>query len=111
MVKIKQLKKEKRIYFSLTKQQDFIIRQKAAKAGLTIHDYLRQMAMIGQVKSRWTAEELHMVRRLTSIFKDIHEVVEHAQKEGAFEGVRLFTKYTGILHEIVNSPSFRLNRV
>ena len=98
-----QPKKEKHIYFRLTDQQDFLIRQKAAKAGLTIPDYLRQVAVNGQIKPKWTEEEGQMVTRLTAMSEDIHQLVEQAQKEGTLQGALLFTKYTGILDEIVNT--------
>lgn len=104
MEKIKgQPKKEKHIRFWLTNQQDFLIRQKAAKAGLTIPDYLRQVAVNGVVKPKWTEEEQQMVRRLTEMYEDIHQLVEQAQKEGVLPGALLFTKYKGILDEIANT--------
>lgn len=66
MAKIKgQSTKEKRIHFNLTKQQDLITRKNAAEAGLTLSDYLRQVAINGHVKPKWTEEEEQMVIRLT----------------------------------------------
>ena len=104
MAKIKgQSTKEKRIHFNLTKQQDLITRKNAAKAGLTLSDYLRQVALNGHVKPKWTEEEEQMVIRLTDMSEDIHQLVEQARKEGVLYGALLFRKYTGILDEIVNT--------
>jgi len=48
----KAVKQEKFLGFFVTGKQDFIIRQKAEEAGLTMSDYLRQVAVFAKVKPR-----------------------------------------------------------
>ena len=48
----------------LTKSEDFIIREKAAKAGLSFTSYIRKMAIYGQLKAKFTDEERQFVRQL-----------------------------------------------
>lgn len=95
-------KQEKFVGFFVTKVQYFVIRQKAEKAKVNISDYMRQMAVNGYVKVKWTEEEREMVRQLFGVSADIHRLVELAGKEGALQAALLFAKYRGIMDEIVN---------
>lgn len=94
-------KQEKFIGYFVTKMQYFVIQHKAAKAGVNISDYMRQMAVNGQVKAKWTEEERQMVKRLIGISGDIHQLVELARKEGAVRTVLFFSGYRDIMDEII----------
>jgi hypothetical protein len=95
-------KQEKFVGFFVTKMQYFVIQQKAAKAMVTMSDYMRQVAVNAQVKAKWTEEERQMVKQLIGLSGDIHQLVELARKEGAVRTALLFSKYLGIMDEIVN---------
>ncbi|MBS1603087.1 MAG: hypothetical protein JST42_10505 [Bacteroidetes bacterium] len=98
----KDRKQEKFVGYFVTEVQYFVIQQKAAKAGVTISDYMRQVAMSGRVKAKWTAEEREMVRKLVGISGDIHQLVELAGKQGAVQAALYFAGYRGIIDEIKN---------
>jgi hypothetical protein len=66
---------EKHIGFYLTHLQYFVVQQKVAEARLNISDYMRQVALNGYVKSRWSAEEREMFKKIVSISNDINELV------------------------------------
>ena len=55
---------EKNIGFFVTRVQYFIIQQKAERAGVNISDYMRQVAITGYVKTRWTAEERDIFKKM-----------------------------------------------
>jgi hypothetical protein len=94
-------KQEKNIGFFVTKMQYFVIQHKAAKAGVNISDYMRQMAVNGQVKAKWTDEERQMVKRLIGISVDVHQLVELARKDGAVHSMLFFSRYRGVMDEII----------
>jgi hypothetical protein len=58
-------KQEKFVGYWVTMAQYFIIQQKAAKAHVNISDYMRQTAVYGYVKARWTLEERQMVKTIS----------------------------------------------
>jgi hypothetical protein len=60
-------RKEKNVRFTVTDVQDFVIQHKAAKAGVTRPEYLRQVALNGYVKCEWTAEERQMSHRQNNL--------------------------------------------
>ncbi len=96
-------KQEKMIGFFMTNVQYFVIQQKAAKAGVNISDYMRQVALNGQVKAKWTEEERKMVRQLIGISVDIHRLVQAAGKEEAVQAVLILTKYRDMMDSIINA--------
>jgi len=89
--------------FFVTEVQNYIIQQKATKAGVNISDYMRQVAVHGQVKAKWTEEERQMVKTLIGISTDIHRLVEIAGKEGAVQTVLFFSKYRDVMDTIIKN--------
>ena len=96
-------KQEKFVGFFVTKVQHFVIQQKATKAGVNISDYMRQMAIYGQVKVKWSEEERGMVKQLINISTDIHRLTQIAEKEGATQSALFFAKYQSIIDTIINT--------
>jgi hypothetical protein len=84
---------EKNIGFFVTKVQYFIIRQKAEQAGVNISDHMRQVAITGFVKTRWTAEERDIFKKMVGISNDLHDLRELARKEGILNALLYFEKY------------------
>ena len=52
----KKVTRDKIVGFAVTQAQYFVIQQKATQAGVNISDYMRQVAVFGLVRSRWTFE-------------------------------------------------------
>ncbi len=61
------IKKEIRAAVRFSKTEYFIIRQKAAKAGMKVSAYVRQIAINGAVTTRLSEEERHFFRQLIGI--------------------------------------------
>ncbi len=62
----KAIKQEKNIGFFVTNEQYSVIQGKAIQAKVNISDYMRQMAVNGYVKVRWTEEDVAMLRDLVA---------------------------------------------
>jgi hypothetical protein len=93
----KAIRQEKNIGFFVTKMQYFIIQEKAARAGVNLSDYLRQTAVFGQVKTRWTEEERELFKKLVGICNDISLLVRLCQQEGAVNAVHYFERYRDLM--------------
>lgn len=97
----KAIKQEKNIGFFVTNVQYFIIQQKVAQAGVNMSDYMRQVAVTGQVKTRWTPEERELFRKLVGMANDLNQLVKIARQEGALSAVLHFEKYRNGMDEVL----------
>jgi hypothetical protein len=96
-------KQEVFLGFFVTRAQHFVIRQKVEKADVTFSDYMRQMAVTGFVKAKWTAEEREMVRKLVNISVDINRLAEMAKKQDAAQAMLFFVRYRDIMDSIIKA--------
>ena len=89
-------RREKNIGFFVTNDQYAIIQGKAAEAMENLSGYMRQVAMAGEVRARWTAEERDMVRKLIGMSADLHRLAEGSRDAGALgasgAGAEFFTQ-------------------
>jgi len=97
----KAVTREKNIGFFVTMAQYAVILQKAERAHVNISDYMRQMAINGYVKAKWTNEEFLMVKKLTGISAGIHQLVEMAREKGAVQAALYFSQYRDVMDEII----------
>jgi hypothetical protein len=93
-------KQEKHIGYAVTMAQYFIIQQKAAKANVNLSDYMRQTAVFGYVKARWTPEERQMIKTLIDMSGDIHKLVDLARTEGAAGAALFFSNCRNVIDDI-----------
>jgi hypothetical protein len=91
--------------FYVTNTQYFIIQQKVAMAGVNISDYMRQLAIYGKVKARWTAEEREIFKRMVSISNDLHQLVAVARQEGASSVLLHFERYRQLIDDVIKRLS------
>ncbi|MBN9382686.1 MAG: hypothetical protein J0H74_18120 [Chitinophagaceae bacterium] len=96
---------EKNIGFYVTHVQYFIIQQKAAIAGVNISDYMRQAAIYGQVKARWTSEERDIFKKMVGISNDLHQLVKVAGQEGSSSALLHFERYRQMIDEAIKRLS------
>jgi hypothetical protein len=89
----KAIKQEKSITFFVTNAQYAIILEKAAKAKVNISDYMRQMAVNGYVKIRWTEEDVASLKQLVAFSNDLDRLVTIAGQEGVLSAMLLFGNY------------------
>jgi hypothetical protein len=94
-------RQEKFLGFFVTMLENYIIQGKAAAAGVNMSDYLRQVALHGQVKAKWTEEERQMVKTLIGLSAAIHRLVEMAGKEGAVQTALFFSEYRTVMDTII----------
>lgn len=92
------IKTEKRVRTTgirFSKNELFIIKGKAEKAGLLLTQYVRKMAINGEIKRRFVSQLIGMSNNLNQLAKRCHE-------EGALTAVRHFEKYRNQIDELLN---------
>ena len=97
----KAIKQEKNIGFFVTNAQYFIIKQKAEQAGVNISDYLRQTAVFGLVKTRWTAVERECFLKWVGISNDVNRMVKIAREEGARSALLHFIAVRDMIDDLL----------
>ncbi|MDD4754379.1 plasmid mobilization protein [Proteiniphilum propionicum] len=80
-------KKEKKklsvsINLKLTEQDYDSIKEKAEKLGMKPTQYAREMTLKGGIKSRFTLEELDLMRNLAGMSNNLNQVAKQANKSG-----------------------------
>lgn len=58
------------------------IREKAEKLGMKATQYVREMVLKGSVKSRFTLEELDLMRKLSGIANNLNQIAKKANQAG-----------------------------
>jgi len=89
----KAIKKEIRACVRLTRYEYFIIKEKAARAGVNPSVYIRQTAIQARAISRLSEEEVHNVRQLIGISNNMNQVAKVCHRDGLFEAMRYFENY------------------
>ena len=70
------------INLKLTAVNYGIVQKKAEKVGLTATQYAREMTMNGGVKSRFTVEELDLMRKLSGEANNLNQLAKRANQAG-----------------------------
>ena len=70
------------INLKLTEADFNRIREKAEKLGMKATQYVREMVLKGSVKSRFTLEELDLMRKLAGIANNLNQVAKKANQAG-----------------------------
>ena len=89
----KAIKKEIRACVRFTRHEYFIIREKAAQAGVNASEYIRQITIQGKIIPRLTADEIQTVRQLIGMSVNINQVAKVCNREGLFEAMQYFEHY------------------
>lgn len=99
----KPVRRERVTGIRLTKAEEFIVRQKAAKAGMRLSAYIREMAIRGKVKARMTEEERHFVRQLIGMSTNLNQLAQRAHREGILKAMLHFEMYRNRLDELLKN--------
>jgi|ERR1700688_3880649 len=99
----KVVKKEITIGTRFSKIEQFIIKQKAGKAGLKPSEYIRQLALTGIVKARITDEERHFVRQLVGMANNLNQLTKLAHQQGLIRTVMHFEEYRNKIDELLKA--------
>ncbi len=98
---IKTIKKEVRACVRFTKTEYFIVREKASKAGLKASEYIRQITIKGQVKTRLAEEERQFARQLIGMANNLNQLAKASHQEGLLQALVYFEGYRKHLDEIL----------
>ena len=75
-------KLSKSINLKLTAENYKSVQQKAVKVGLTATQYAREITLNGGVKSRFTVEELNLMRQVSGIANNLNQLAKRANQAG-----------------------------
>src|ERR1700732_1396945 len=89
----KTIKREIRTCIRFTKPEHFIIKEKAATAGLKTAAYIRQLAIYAVINPRLTEEERHFVRQLIGMANNLNQLAKSCHQEGALKAMRYFRNF------------------
>ena len=98
---IKTIKKEVRACVRFTKYEYFIIKEKAAQAGVKASVYIRQIAIHSKIISRLTGEQLQFVRQLVGMSANINQVAKLCHRDGLYEAMQYFENYRTAIDTIL----------
>ena len=70
------------INLKLTEEDLKKVRGRAEKLGLKVTQYARQMVLNGRVKSRFTLEELDLIRKLSGMANNLNQIAKKANQAG-----------------------------
>jgi len=70
------------INLKLTKQDLDKVRERAEKLGLKATQYAREMVLKESVKSRFTLEELDLIRKLSGMANNLNQIAKKANQLG-----------------------------
>lgn len=85
------------INLKLTAKDFSLIKEKAAKLGIKATQYVREMVLNGKIKSRFTIEELDLMRKLSGMANNLNQITKKANQAGfAMVGIEII----GIMAQI-----------
>lgn len=100
----KAIKREAATGVRFTKSEYFLVKHKASKAGLRITQYIREMAIEGQVMARLTPEERSQIKQLVGMANNLNQLAKTAHQEGVLKAMFYFDKYVkeldGLLYKL-----------
>ncbi len=99
----KQIKKEIRACVRFTKIEYFIIKQKAAQAGVNASVYIRQTAIQSKIIPRLTEEQLQFIKQLVGMSGNINQVAKVCHRQGLFEAMQYFEHYRNLIDTVLKN--------
>jgi len=70
------------INLKLTEENYALVKEKAEKLGLKTTQYAREMTLKGGIKSRFTLEELDLIRKLSGMASNLNQIAKKANQAG-----------------------------
>lgn len=70
------------INLKLTEEDFNSVKEKAAKFGMKATQYAREMTLKGSIKSRFTLEELDLMRKVSGMANNLNQIAKQANKSG-----------------------------
>lgn len=85
-----------------TKAEFYVVKQKAAKAGIGISLFIRQMSINGKIKPLLDEEERQFVRQLVGMANNLNQLTKKGHQEGFLTAVLMFEKYKNSIDELLD---------
>lgn len=99
---IKAIKRQAATGVRFTKAEYFIVKEKARKAGYRITQYIRLMALEGQVIARLNSKEKEFIPQLIGMANNLNQLSKKAHQESLLSAVLFFEKYRDEIDRILN---------
>jgi hypothetical protein len=87
---VKIIKKEIRAAIRFSKNEYFILKEKAAKAGVNTSEYIRQTAIYSTIKSRLTEEERQIVKVLVGMSNNLNQIAKACHQQNMLSALYQF---------------------
>lgn len=87
------VRKDIKLTVRFSRQEYFILKEKAGAAGINPSVYIRQAAIKAKITARLSTEEAQLVRQLAGMATNINQVARVCNREGLFEAMRYFEEY------------------
>ena len=90
------------INLKLTEDDLKKLKEKAEKLGLKVTQYAREMVIKGGVKSRFTLEELDLMRKLSGLANNLNQLAKKANQAGFKPAERVLIKLVIEIMKLLN---------
>lgn len=97
----KSIKKDIRTAIRFSKTEYFIVRQKAAKAGIKVSAYIRQIAIDGMVTNRLSEEERQFVRQLIPMSNNLNQLTKNSHQQGMHKLALYFESFRNQIDSLI----------
>jgi len=97
----KEIKREIRACVRFTRNEYFIIQEKAASAGMKASAYLRQVGIYTVVRPRLTEEQRQHVRHLVGLSNNFNQLAKACHREGILPAMAYFESYRDEVDELL----------
>jgi len=85
-----------------TEKEAVILRGNAKKAGMPLARFIRKKVLNGEVRARFTEEELLGLRKMVSLSNSITDLVKIAEKEGSLVTMLYFKEHREKIDLLLN---------
>lgn len=90
---VQPVKKDIKISVRFSRQEYFILKEKAISAGIKPCAYIRHVVIKAKISSRITVEEMQLLRQLAGMATNINQMAKVCNREGLFEAMQYFQQY------------------
>ena len=90
------------INLKLTSKDYNSVKEKAGELGMTPTQYARELTLEGSIKSRYTLEQLDLMRKLSGMANNLNQIAKQANKSGFFVSAMEVTKISEQIKELFN---------
>lgn len=97
----KNVKREVRAAIRFTKTEYFIVKEKAANAGISVSNYIRRVAINEPIRNRLTDEEREITSHLVGWSNNLNQIAKACHQEGALKAMIYFQNYRNKIDELV----------